>query len=132
MGEDTGVGLTILILDDEKDLCEFSKRFFEKRGFVTHASLTVKDALNKINSTKFDVALLDQHMKNGSGLEVLKALREIQPQCQCIMLTVEENKAIVDSAKKMGVADYLFKPVSLVDIEKAIKKAIKKVKGKAK
>ena len=132
MDEDIGVEMTMLILDDEKDLCDFSKRFFEKRGFVVHTSLTTKDAINKINKTKFDIALLDQHMNNGSGLDVLKALREKQPQCQCIMLTVEDNKEIIANAKKMGAVEYLFKPSILTDIEKTINKVVKKIKGKGK
>ena len=131
MGNDIGSGLTMFILDDEEDICIFSKRFFEKRGFIVKTSLTIKDALDSISKMKFDVALLDHHMKDGSGMDVLKAFREKQAQCHCIMLTVEEDKTVMAEAKKMGAADYLLKPLILMDIEKAIDKAVKKSKGKA-
>ena len=132
MGANIGAGLIIFILDDEEDICLFSKRFFEKRGFKVQTSMTIKDALSRINKNKFDVALLDQHLEGGSGMDVLKAIREKQPECQCIMLTVEDDKTIVVNAKKMGAVDYLFKPLKIEDIDKAISRVVKKIKKETK
>ena len=118
----------MLLLDDEKVICEIGKRLFEKRGFKVHAVLTVKEALSKIDQYQYDIALLDQHLERGSGLDVLKVLREKQPQCQCIMLTVEDDQAIIAQAKAMGAVDYLIKPLQIKDIDKAINKVAKRIK----
>lgn len=132
MDENIGKGLTMLILDDEEVVCEIGKGYFEKQGFNVQASLTIKDALSRINKNKFDVSLLDLHLEGGSGIDVLRVLREKQPRCQCIILTVENQESIVGKARAMGVADYLIKPLRLQEINKAVDKAVKKIREEVK
>lgn len=124
-----GEGLNILILDDEKDACEFSRKFFEKRGFKVYTAMTGKAALDTLKEANMNIALLDIHLYKGktSGIDVLKVIREKQPNCQCIMLTRDDNAQIIEETKKLG-AEYLVKPLTLEKIENAIAKAVNKIK----
>ncbi len=124
-----GEGLNIFILDDEKDACEFSRKFFEKRGFKVYAAMTGKAALDILNEADINIALLDIHLYKGkiSGIDVLKVIREKQPNCQCIMLTRDDNAEMMSETKNMG-AMYLVKPLTLEKIENAIAKAVNKIK----
>ena len=131
MTDKIGHGLTIFILDDEKDICQFSKRFFEKRGFKVHTAEDLASALNIIKNEKIDIALLDVHIGKASGIDVLKMILEKQALCQCVMLTRDDNKEIMEASSKIGAVDYLIKPLTLDKIESAVSKIVKRIgKGK--
>lgn len=128
MTQNIGKGLRILVLDDEKDACEFSKKFFERRGFEVYTAMTGKAALDILKKTNINIALLDIHLYKGktSGIDVLKVIREKQPLCQCVMLTRDDHVEMINETKKMG-AVYLVKPLTLEKIEDAIAKAVNKL-----
>lgn len=125
-----GKGLRILILDDEEDICHFSREFFERRGFEVYTSLTGNAALNTINKVDVDIAILDIYLYKGniSGIDVLKSIQEKQPKCQCIMLTRDDNETVIKETKKIGAVDYLMKPLTLEKVEKAVTKVVNKIR----
>lgn len=101
----------LLAIDDEPGMLGLIERFASPAGFdvITHAS--ARDALARILELSPDVALVDLRMPEVGGLEVLRAIREAQPQCQVILMTAH---AAVDSAfdaVKLGAMDYLSKPL---------------------
>ncbi len=130
-----GKGLSIFILDDEKDICQYVKEFFVKRGFKVTAALNSKAAVGAIKKIKPHIALLDIRLseKDKTGLDVLKAVREKHPDCCCVMVTYMDDENIMRQAMDMGASDYLKKPLTLPELEKTINKIVKKVKegGKA-
>lgn len=129
MTQNIGKGLKILILDDEKDVCEFGRKFFERREFEVYTALTGKAALDIFKKANIDIALLDIHLYKGktSGIDVLKVIREKQPTCQCVMLTRDDHTEMINETKKLG-AVYLVKPLTLEKIEDAIAKAVNKIR----
>jgi two-component system response regulator HydG len=101
----------LLAIDDEPGMLALIERFAIPAGFdvVTHAS--AREALARIVQLSPDVALVDLQMPEVGGLDVLRAIRETQPQCQVILMT---GHAAVDSAMeavKLGAMDYLSKPL---------------------
>ncbi len=125
-----GEGLTIFVLDDEKDICQFVKEFFIKRGFDVYTALTGKAALNAIKKIQPDIALLDIRLteKEMTGLDVLKFIREKRPECSCVMVSYIDDQSLVDQSAEMGAVDYLRKPLTLPEIEKVINKIVKKIR----
>ena len=125
-----GKGLTIFILDDEKDICQYVKEFFVKRGFKVTTALNSKAAVSAIKKIKPHIALLDIRLseKDKTGLDVLKAVREKHPDCYCVMVTYMDDEGIVKQAMDIGAIDYLKKPLTLPEIERTINKIVKKVR----
>lgn len=125
-----GDGLIIFILDDEKDICQFVKEFFVKRGFEVYTALNSKAAVTTIKKIKPDIALLDIRLadKDASGLDVLKSLKEKHPSCLCVMVTYMDDEKIIKQAMDMGAIDYLKKPLTPAEIEKTINKIVKKTR----
>ena len=116
----------LLIIDDEKDICEFQKSYFKKRGLDTYSSQTGPKAIVLARKAKPDIAIIDIHLSKGAdGLEILKKLLKIHPLCKCIMVTWDREKA--KEAKTLGAAGYLIKPVVLPELERAVNKIIKKL-----
>jgi DNA-binding NtrC family response regulator len=115
----------LLIIDDEKDICEFQKSYFKKRGLDTYTSQTGPKAISLARKAKPDIAIIDIHLSKGAdGLEILKKLLKIHPLCRCIMVSWDREK--VEEAKTLGAAGFLVKPVMLPELEKAVNKIIKK------
>lgn len=125
-----GDGLIIFILDDEKDICQFVKEFFVKRGFEVYTASNSKAAVTTIKKIKPDIALLDIRLadKDASGLDVLKSLKEKHPSCLCVMVTYMDDEKIIKQAMDMGAIDYLKKPLMPAEIEKTINKIVKKTR----
>ncbi len=118
--------VTLLVVDDEKEICKYEKTIFERRNFKVQTAQTGSRALSLAKNIKPDMALIDIHMQKGlSGLEILEKLLKINPACKCIMVTWDKESAL--KAKKIGATDYVIKPTRLENLEKAIKKVAKLV-----
>lgn len=119
--------IKLLIVDDEKDICDFEKIYFDKRGLETFAAQTGTKAVALAKRIKPDIALIDIHMTKGvSGIEILKKLMKVSPFSKCVMVTWDKEKAI--EAKKTGAVDFLIKPVELPELENSVNRIIKKLK----
>jgi len=101
----------LLVVDDQPAVLTLLQRFAEREQFevITHAGGHA--LLAELPSLKPDVALLDRQMPEVGGLDILRRIREIDPECQIILMT---GFATVDSAieaVKLGALDYLSKPL---------------------
>ena len=101
----------LLAIDDESGMLALIERFATPAGFRVVTEAHAAHALAAIAETAPDVALVDLRMPELGGLDVLRAIRAAQPQCQVILMTAH---AAVDSAieaVKLGALDYLSKPL---------------------
>ncbi len=110
----------LLVVDDEIDVQEFAKRFFEKRDIEVITTGNGVEALAIIEQDKPDIILLDVHMEEISGVEVLRQLREKGNQTKVIMVTGVEDEDTINEAKSLGVVNYIHKPLVLDELEKIV------------
>jgi two-component system response regulator RegA len=111
----------LLIIDDEKDICEHQERIFSKRNFATYSARNKSQAISQALKVLPDIAIIDIHLGKESGIEILKKLRQICPRCKCIIVSWDKQRA--RQAKKMGALDFLIKPATIEDLLQAVKKA---------
>jgi two-component system response regulator YesN len=78
--------------------------------------MTGADALARVCHEPIDLVMLDHRLPDRTGLEVLTELRSIRPSLPVVMLTGFGSEWICAAAFKLGVADYLQKPVNAVDL----------------
>jgi DNA-binding NarL/FixJ family response regulator len=69
----------------------------------------IHDALELVNAVRFDVAMLDLGLPDGSGVEVVQALREKQPEAQSVVVTIHEDDDHLFPALQAGAFGYLLK-----------------------
>jgi two-component system OmpR family response regulator len=110
----------LLIVDDETDVREFARNFFQKRKIEVKTAENGQDALSEIDVFKPDLVLLDITMEGMSGLEVLKALRTAGNDIKVIMVTGIEEERIVTEANSWGIKGYVHKPLVLEELEKIV------------
>jgi two-component system NtrC family response regulator len=105
--------LRILVVDDEQTQLELIGGFLKKQGFEAVLAQSGDKALKIIRSEPIDLVLTDQKMPDMSGLDLLKALRAINPELSVIVITAYGTVETAVSAIKAGATDYLTKPVDL-------------------
>lgn len=110
---------TLLIVEDDATLSRTLGRSFERRGYeVSHAG-GVAEAHARIESETPDFAVVDLKLTDGSGLECVKALHDLDPDMKIVVLTGFASIATAVEAIKLGACHYLAKPSNTDDIEAA-------------
>lgn len=99
----------ILIIDDDRELCDLLQDFLQLEGFTTSAVHDGAEAVETCKGSEFDAIVLDVMLPRVQGFDVLRKLREFSS-TPVIMLTArgEETDRIV--GLEMGADDYLPKP----------------------
>jgi two-component system response regulator YesN len=105
----------ILVADDDATLLDVLAFFLGKEYEVRQAT-TGADALARACNERVDLVVLDHRLPDHTGLEVLAELKSIRPSLPVVMVTGYGSEWICAAAFKLGVADYLQKPVSALDL----------------
>lgn len=111
---------TLLIVDDDAPLCQRLARAMERRGFVVATADSVANGVHAVESGPSAFAVVDLRLTDGSGLDVVKALRKARPSARVVMLTGYGNIATAVAAVKAGAVDYIPKPVDADAVERAL------------
>ena len=111
----------LMVVDNEIDICNFVKAFFETRGFQVAIALNGDEAMAKLLSEMPDIVILDVMMRRGDeGLEYLPKIKKALPQTKVIMVTGIDDSDIVERAKQLGSDDYITKPLMLDYLESTV------------
>ena len=120
----------LMIVDNEIDICNFVKSFFEVRGFEVSTALDGEEAVSKLLSVRPDVMLLDVMMRTDrEGLDYLPQIKKMFPTVKVLMVTGVEDREVVEAAKKLGADDYITKPLVLEYLETTVLEKINKLKA---
>lgn len=112
----------ILWADDEIDLLKPHILFLKNKGYDVTTANSGRDALDLVESDRFDLIILDENMPGLTGLETLAKIKQIVPLTPIIMITKSEEENIMNQAIGNKIADYLIKPVNPSQILLSIKK----------
>ncbi len=112
----------ILWADDEIDLLKPHILFLKNKGYDVTTANSGRDALDLVESDRFDLIILDENMPGLTGLETLAKIKQIAPLTPIIMITKSEEENIMNQAIGNKIADYLIKPVNPSQILLSIKK----------
>jgi len=110
----------ILIVDDEMDVCDFVKHFFEERKYRVFTALNSAEGLRLLRREKPHIVLLDVKMPGTDGIETLKKIRDFDKNVIVIMVTAVDDHHSMEQARKLGAARYITKPLVLEELEAAV------------
>lgn len=101
----------ILLLEDLPEIRAWMKALVTRvfPGSRIHEAARVQDALELVASIKFDLALLDLGLPDGSGVDVVEALRDQQPETQSVVVTIHDDDEHLFPALQAGAFGYLLK-----------------------
>jgi len=109
-------GAKLLIADDEEVIRESLRRMGEMLGFEVHTAVDGKDAWDTFMATWPDFAILDIYMPQVNGLVLLNKIKEVNAQCQVILITGYMHYKQLAKQSPMKPDGFITKPFSLEDI----------------
>lgn len=118
--------IRVLVVDDDSLLRKLVAEQLLKAEFDAAPAASGQEALSILRATDHDVVLLDIMMPDISGLDALRAIRELEDPPEVIMLTGDTSLATGLEAMRHGAYDYLTKPATLDEMEAVIRKADEK------
>lgn len=113
----------ILVVEDEIPLQKLYKTELERAGYEVHVVFDGKTALKKIKTTAIDLMILDIRIPGEDGLAVLSTIKSNPAMAglPVIIVSVFSDPQLIDSAKRMGAADFIVKvDFSMADLIKRI------------
>jgi two-component system response regulator RegA len=111
---------SLLIVDDDEPFLTRLARAMERRGFTVQTAGSVAEGIAAAEASPPAFAVLDLRLADGSGLDVVTALRAKRPDARIVMLTGYGNIATAVAAVKAGALDYLAKPADADQVEAAL------------
>ncbi len=100
----------ILVVDDELIMRESLSGWLQRDGHEVETAESGEEALDKIKEVRFDILLVDIKMEGMSGLDVLKRVKDDDPDVAIVMITAFGSISTAIEAIKNGAFDYLLKP----------------------
>ena len=110
----------LLIVDDDLPFRDRLSRSMEKRGFEVESYSDYASSVKRVKEKKFNFAIIDMRLGDGSGLELIKLINSISPETRSLLLTGYGNIATAVAAIKSGAIDYLPKPAEVDQIYDAL------------
>ena len=111
---------SLLIVEDDKSFLTRLARALESRGFNVATAETVSEGLGQVDRAPPAFAVVDMRLGDGSGLDVISALKQRRPDARGIVLTGYGNIATAVNAVKLGAVDYLSKPADADEVFAAL------------
>lgn len=116
----------ILVVDDENTLCEAIKSSLEMKGYFCTTASCIDNAQKLLRVQAFDLILCDIGLPDGSGLDLLRQLKEQYPETGTIMITGTADPKEAKAALEIGVYGYLIKPFPLNQILIVVENALRR------
>ncbi len=121
----------ILVVDDERSICELLEITFRKEGHRVEIAHDVPAAKRKLESQIFDIVVSDVRMPGETGVDLLKLTKEIAPQCFFLLITGVPTVETAIAAINSGADRYVIKDHELVDqLRRAVREVSESLKWK--
>ncbi len=115
--------VTVLVVDDEPSNRTSLEKIFEREGMRVLSADGAKAALELARKHRVEVVLTDLMMPGTSGLELMRALKEIAPDTEVVMMTAYGTVEVAVQAMREGAYDFVEKPLKRMTIVKSVRKA---------
>lgn len=116
--------INILIVDDEKSICETLSWIFKKEGFEVTFTTNYEEALKLIRGKNFDIFLIDLILQGGHGLDLIRAIKDLELMGTIIIMTGYPEYESLINGIRLDVFDYVSKPIQQEEIKRIIQYAL--------
>lgn len=118
--------MKILIIEDESELRAVVQKFLEEEKFTVEYAETYQEGLSKVLDYDYDCILLDIMLPDGSGMDILKELKQANKSTAVIILSAKNSVEDKVEGLDTGADDYLAKPFHMAELFARIKSAIRR------
>ena len=118
--------MNLLIVDDEASLRDFLSIVFEEDGWSVETAASLAEARLEIQRKEPDVVLCDLNIPDGSGIDLLREVKEARPSIAFVMITAYTSTKSAVEALKAGAFDYIAKPFDIEELKIIVGKAVER------
>lgn len=116
--------LHILVVDDEKEVCRTLYHGLGSKPYKVLTATTGNEALAKVKKHSPDLIILDMNLPDMDGQEVLRSIKEINPEIPIVALSDDRSRRLRKEAVDLGAYDFLLKPFTLSEIWRVVQEAL--------
>lgn len=116
----------ILIVDDDKAICDFMQSLLEKDGFIVKTLSDPTLVEDEVRTGDYHVMILDLMMPKLDGIEVLKRVRAVDSDIAVVIFTAHPNLDSAVASMKLDAVDYLKKPFNVDEFRDVLARVMKK------
>ena len=113
--------MKILIVEDNRHLAQNVETYLKEEGNVCECAFTYQEAVEKIVSFGYEVLILDIVLPDGSGLDVIKTLRQVNSEAGVLVVSAKDSLDDKITGLDLGADDYLTKPFHLSELNARLK-----------
>jgi DNA-binding NtrC family response regulator len=110
----------VLVVDDEQVVCQSIEKILQRKGYRVEKALSVADALDALEASDYGLIITDLMMPQAGGLDLLKSVRETQPDIPVLIITGYASIQSAVEATRLGASGYLPKPFTPEELEKSV------------
>src|SRR5215471_19224132 len=99
--------ITVLVVDDERSNVESLEKIFQREGMRVLLAYDAKHALEQVRSHRVHVVVTDLMMPGTTGLELLRAIKQVQPEVEVVLMTAYGSVEVAVSAMREGAYDFV-------------------------
>jgi len=113
----------LLVIDDEESICFSMSEYFSLHGFKVDTACELEEAEKLLGATTYRVVIQDLRLtmtSNHDGLNMIRIIREQNPQTRIIVLTAYGSAEIEDEARRCGADAFLRKPKPLSQVAQVV------------
>jgi two-component system sensor histidine kinase/response regulator len=117
---------TILVIDDEQEMCDLCRDVFVKDGYRAETAGSGETGLQKVRKIRPDLVLVDLKLPGMSGIDILREIKDFDPNIVSVMITAYASIESAVEAVKLGAYDYLPKPFTLDQLLTVTKRGLER------
>jgi two-component system response regulator HydG len=117
---------TILVIEDDVAFAKMLEGFLSKQGYQVQSAYSIREGRRIIESSRIDLVLLDYRLPDGTGIDLMHAIREQQSGLPVIIMTGFHDIPTAVRAMRTGAFDYITKPVNPDEMLMVINDALRK------
>ncbi len=118
--------MNVLVVDDEMEIADLVELYLQNENYTVHKFYTGQEALNTIDTVKYDLAILDLMLPDVDGFTICKKIRE-KYNFPIIMLTAREEEIDKITGLTLGADDYVTKPFRPLELIARVKAQLRRV-----
>ncbi len=116
--------VSVLIVDDERRLCELLTKLLELRGYYVRAAVTAEAALEEVRRRSFHIVILDLMLPGVSGTTLYDRIREYHPETKCIFISGKPSFLVEDVLRHYKASharvEFIRKPFDISELQECI------------
>jgi DNA-binding response OmpR family regulator len=126
MINETPVNASVLVVDDEAAIRYSVSKTLQRIGYSVREAASGEDALDVLKNQPFDVVLTDIRMPGLDGVELVRRIKDVDPDTVVILMTAYPSLNTAVEALRLGAHDYLIKPSSSQDIRQSVARGVER------